>query len=89
MSEHYCIVTFEIVQHSLIFEKFLEENGLQVKLMPVPRDLSSSCGTAAYIDCEDKEDIISLCNKNNVNFDEFHKLKENKKSSWFFKYLKK
>ena len=89
MNSTCCVVTFEITQHSLLFEKYLKENNLSVKLMPVPRQLSSSCGIAAYINCDEKDAIKSLCKEKNIIFDEFHELNMNKKDLWFLKHLKK
>jgi hypothetical protein len=89
MENSCCVVTFEITQHSLIFEKKLRDNGFEVKLMPVPRELSSSCGIAAYINCDDKANILSLCEDENVIFEKFHEVNLNKSKSWFFKHLKK
>lgn len=89
MEETFCVVTFEITQHALIFEKYLKNNKLNVKLMPVPRQLSSSCGIAAYINCKEKDTISALCKDNNLNIDEFYELKTQKKDLWFLKHLKK
>ncbi|NLL82143.1 MAG: DUF3343 domain-containing protein [Tissierellia bacterium] len=89
MSEKYCVITFDTVQQSLVFEKHLIENEIAVKLMPVPRQLSSSCGTAAYVDCKDKEKIQSLCKESSILFDEFHELYQDKKNMWFLNHLKK
>lgn len=37
MSETFCVVTFDVMQHALVFEKKLIEHNLLIKLMPVPR----------------------------------------------------
>lgn len=89
MKEFYCVVTFEITQHALQFEKLLKEAGLGVKLMPVPRQLSSSCGTAALVTCEEQQEIQKLCNENHIPIDEFHRMELDKKGSWFLKHLRK
>jgi len=89
MIETYCIVTFDITQHALIFEKILKENGLGIKLMPAPRQLSASCGTAAYVTCEEKEEILKLCNENNIPIDTFHEMEVDNNGSWFLKHLKR
>lgn len=83
MKEYYCVVTFEITQHALLFEKELKEHNLGVKLMPAPRELSTSCGTAALVICEDKDEIKNLCEKKSIPINEFHKLEVTKKDSWF------
>lgn len=89
MKEYYCVVTFEITQHALIFEKMLKENKLGVKLMPVPRELSASCGTAAYVSCDEKDKILELCKDGEVPIDEFHEVEIQKKGSWFLRHLDK
>jgi hypothetical protein len=45
--ETYCVATFHSVSQALRFEKLLLSLNLSVKLLPVPRILSSSCGIAA------------------------------------------
>lgn len=89
MNETYCVVTFSISQHAIIFEKLLKDNGLGVKLMPVPRQLSSSCGTAAFVPCDEKANILKLCTDENISVDTFHEMEVNEKGAWFLKHLKK
>lgn len=89
MKESYCVVTFEVTQHALIFEKNLKKNNLGVKLMPVPRELSSSCGTAAYVTCDEKDKILEICKIEEIPIDEFHEIEVEKKGSWFLKHLNK
>ncbi|NMB07649.1 MAG: DUF3343 domain-containing protein [Tissierellia bacterium] len=79
--EDYCVVTFQITQHALIFEKNMKELGYAVKLMPVPRQISSSCGTAARIDCDKKQEILDICKDKDLPIEDFHKIKH--KKSWF------
>lgn len=88
MGNFYCVVTFDITQHALIFEDFMREKGLEVKLMPVPRQVSSSCGTAAKVDCHMKDQILEWCKEEDLILDEFHKIKNVKKKNWFSKHLK-
>jgi hypothetical protein len=45
--ENYYVATFHSVSRALRFEKMLLSQGVTVKLIPVPRVLSSSCGIAA------------------------------------------
>lgn len=48
--EDYYVATFHSVSQALRFEKVLLTQGVTVKLIPVPRVLSSSCGIAARFD---------------------------------------
>lgn len=83
MEDVYCVVTFHVTQHALLFEKVMKEFKYPIKLMPVPRQISSSCGIAAKIPCDKKEEILTLCNEKNLSFDAFHKIEHKKKKSWF------
>ena len=40
-----CIATFFSHFGAIRFKRFCEEKGWPARVMPVPRDLSSSCGT--------------------------------------------
>ena len=75
MEDSYCVVTFQITQHALIFEKNMKELGYVVKLMPVPRQVSSSCGTAAKIPCDKKQEILDICKDKDLPIEGFHKIK--------------
>lgn len=91
MENFYCVVTFHVTQHALIFEKELKKNHFTVKLMPTPREISTSCGTSAMVACSDKEKILNLCHERSIPIDEFHKIesKKDKSNSWFLKHIRK
>lgn len=89
MEEFYCVVTFHITQHALIFERLMNEKGIDIKLMPAPRQVSSSCGTAAKIPCELELDIRRWCDEEDVALDEFHKIIDSKGKGWFLKHINK
>jgi hypothetical protein len=42
----YGVVLFHSVSHALRAERVTQRAGLKIKLIPVPRQLSSNCGTA-------------------------------------------
>ncbi len=50
--EKYLVVTFPSVSHALRFEKLMLGLQAPVKLIPVPRVISSSCGIAARLPAE-------------------------------------
>lgn len=45
-----CIATFYSHFGAVRFKKDCDRRGWDARLMPVPRDLSSSCGTCVYYD---------------------------------------
>ncbi len=74
MENYYCIVTFHTTNHALTFEKVMKGNKVNVKLMPVPRQVSSSCGTAAQFPCELRDEIIRTCLEQHIEIDEIHRI---------------
>jgi len=49
-----CIITFQSVYHAFRAKKILADNGIEVILIPVPRQLSGSCeGLAASFSNEE------------------------------------
>ena len=83
MEDTYCVVTFQVTQHALIFEKTMKNMDYPVKLMPVPRQVSSSCGIAAKIPCDKEDEILSLCKREYLPIEGFYKIEHKKKRSWF------
>lgn len=47
------IATFYSHFGAIRFEKNCKKNNVSAKLMPVPRSLSSSCGTCVSYECDD------------------------------------
>ncbi len=80
-------MTFHSTHHSLIFEKEIKEKKIDVRLMPVPRQVSSSCGTSAQFPCEKREEILKICSDLVIEFDEVHKIEKQCKGNWFSKLL--
>lgn len=83
--EEYCVVSFQITSHAFIFEKLIKKEGIPIKLIPTPRQISSSCGMSADVPCEEMERIKEICKQNLIEGTEFHKLEKKKKVRKFFK----
>ena len=87
MQKTYCVMTFHSTFHALKFEKKLKKEGLDVKLIPVPRELSSSCGSAGKFSCKDKDLVLKICETEDVEIDNVYELKEEKKKASLFDRL--
>lgn len=59
MSENHYIATFYSHFGAVRFKRTLEKNRIPAKVMPVPRSLSSSCGTCVSFTAADypKDDL--------------------------------
>lgn len=69
-----CIATFDTTHMALFFEKSCRSMGLKVKIVPVPRVISSSCGLACSYPCEDEEKIISIVAEKAIEVSAYHKI---------------
>lgn len=61
------IITFQSVHHAFGAKKILEQDGIAVKLIPVPRQLSGSCeGLAASFDENLLSKALALLDANGI-----------------------
>ncbi|NIS76032.1 MAG: DUF3343 domain-containing protein [Deltaproteobacteria bacterium] len=76
------ILIFEGTHHVMAAEKVIKGAGIYMKLIPVPRSLTSDCGLAIRIDDDDRGKILSALNKTGNYPKEYYVKDENR-------YLKK
>lgn len=60
MSTMEIVSTFDSTHHALKFEKTLKESGIKLIVMPVPREISASCGLAVKFSIEDFDKVKEL-----------------------------
>ena len=65
----YCVVLFHSTSGAIRAEKLAKEAGLTVKLIPVPRHLSSDCGVCLRCEARDAEGMRSLLETAKVEFE--------------------
>lgn len=53
----YCVALFQSVNHTLLAEKLLKEAGIVIKMIPVPRHLSSDCGVCIRFSPQDQRSV--------------------------------
>jgi hypothetical protein len=68
------VFLFASTSRAIRAEKLAQEAGLRVKLIPVPRHLSSDCGVCLRCDSRDVEGIHSLFEISNVDFESIRSL---------------
>lgn len=64
------IITFHQLTEALSFEKYCKQNDVKVRLIPVPRAISSSCGLSAKLD--DIENIKDKLEQEDIEYDEIY-----------------
>jgi hypothetical protein len=68
------VVLFHTNSAVLRAEKIMLREGIKIKLIPVPRDLSSDCGIALRFDRSDEPCIREILEMANVSFGSIHSL---------------
>lgn len=74
MVEEYGIILFPSVHFALRAEKKAKERGFKIKLIPVPRHLSSDCGVCLRFLWEEKEILSSFLEGEGVRIEGIHPL---------------
>jgi hypothetical protein len=75
----YCVATFPSVYEALHFEKVLKSENIYLELIPVPREISSSCGIAAKFALEIKNQVQAVTTSKNLVVDHIYVLEEKRK----------
>lgn len=65
----YNVVLFHSMSGALKAEKLLKRDGVPIKLIPVPRQLSSDCGICVRFERADEEMIRSILNQGKVDIE--------------------
>ena len=68
------VVLFYSTSLAIRAEKIAKRAGIDVKLIPTPRHLSSDCGTALRFNAEDKDIIIRAFEEANLDYDRISSL---------------
>lgn len=69
-----CLTTFDTTHMALRFEKVCRQAGLAVKIVPVPRELSASCGLACCYPCQAEKTVESLVKEHQIDVLGYHRL---------------
>lgn len=84
----YYLLTFPSVHHAIKFESKLRGQLPSLRLVPVPRELSSSCGVAAKVFGSKMDEIANLMHKNNLEYDSVYIYKTPKEPKLVMSYDK-
>ncbi len=74
MNEEYYFLTFKSTHDVLKFEKEISKEGFKTTIMPVPRDISHSCGLALRLLGEDLISIGELAKDKDLKTDGLYKV---------------
>ena len=72
MSGGHKVILFATTNHTLRGEKVLKRAGLQAKVVPVPRHLSSDCGISLRIPADQEAQALSAMTAANLPHEAIH-----------------
>ena len=67
-TEEFNLISFESTHMAIKSEKLLKEVNLDIRIIPVPREITSSCGLALRINPIDYKKIREILDKNKIEF---------------------
>jgi hypothetical protein len=76
LKEYNIIFTFYSTHLALAFERELKSSEINVKITPVPRQISSSCGLSGRINGQDLEKVKEVCNDNQIEYEDIYQINE-------------
>ncbi len=56
----YSVVLFQSAAHAIRAEKVLQQAGVQIKMIPTPRQLSSDCGMALRFNRAEEHQVAEI-----------------------------
>jgi hypothetical protein len=82
MNDYY-IAVFDSTHYALHFEKVIRGGGFTINIMPVPREITASCGLSAKLEAFEIDNIKELAVKENLKVaDYYHVDVENGKKTY-------
>ena len=54
------LLTFFSTSGAMAVEKYCKQNGITGRLLPVPREISASCGLAWAVPADQKEELLAV-----------------------------
>jgi len=74
MKENYSVVIFYSTSAAIRAESLTQKANLKIKLIPIPRHLSSDCGICLRFNNEDKPKIEKILQDGKVEYENIYKI---------------
>jgi hypothetical protein len=67
------VVSFYASEHAMRSERVLERQGVPVRLVPGPREISPNCGVAVAFRWEDEPRVANALAESKIRFEAIHR----------------
>lgn len=74
MTTKEAVATFDNTHHALRFEKNLKENDVKLTVMPVPREISASCGLSVKFSMDELEKVRNIARTNEIQVKKYYEI---------------
>jgi len=74
MKDNYSVVIFYSTSAAIRAESLTKKENLKIKLIPVPRHLSSDCGICLRFNNEDKSKIEKILQENKIEYENIYRI---------------
>ena len=74
MKDNYGVVIFYSTSAAIRAESLTKKANLKIKLIPVPRHLSSDCGICLQFNSADKQKIEEILKENKIEYENIYKI---------------
>lgn len=74
MKDNYSVVIFYSTSAAIRAESLAQKVNLKVKLIPVPRHLSSDCGICLQFNNEDQQSIKEILVEKKIEYDDIYEI---------------
>ena len=69
-----CLATFETTYMALKFERSCRDSGIDARIIPMPREISSDCGFACGFSCDLMDKINDIVREHGIDRVKFHEI---------------
>lgn len=70
--EEFGYITFKSVSYAIKFEAAIKKFDMKLKMIPVPRSISSSCGMCIRFILDDLNKLLSTIERENLEYEEIY-----------------
>ena len=75
--EVYYVVAFDSTHYAIQGEKTLKENGIDIKVIPTPREITASCGLSIRFSPQFLEEVKKILEETSLTIKGIYKLVKN------------
>ncbi|HOE56150.1 MAG TPA: DUF3343 domain-containing protein [Bacillota bacterium] len=73
MNDYY-VAVFDSTHYALKFEKTIKAGGFKINIMPVPREITASCGISAKLETDEIDGIVRLAVENDLKVSDYYRV---------------